>query len=94
MGRLSSGDGNIMNEDDLIETIREDELSRPGRFWGFSENFSKFVFLVDSSTVAELDAESIGRFQEVIMEEMGFAGYFRTIGRKLAGKVRGLLRGN
>jgi len=75
-----------MNEDDLIETIREDELSKPGKFWGFSEDFSKFVILVDSNTVAEFDAESIGRFQEVIMEEMGFAGYLRTIDRKLADK--------
>jgi hypothetical protein len=75
-----------MDENDLIETIREDELSKPGKFWGFSEDFSKFVVFVDSNTVAEFDAESIGHFQEVIMEEMGFAGYFRTIDRKLTGK--------
>ena len=72
-----------MEENDLIETIRENELCRPGKFWGFSGDYSKFVVSIDPNTVGEFDVESVCSFGEVIMEEMGLAGYMRTIDRKL-----------
>jgi hypothetical protein len=75
-----------MEEADLVETFRENELCRPGKFWGFSEDYSKFVVFVDRNTVGEFDVESVCSFGEVIMEEMGFAGYMRTIDRKLTGR--------
>ena len=75
-----------MEENDLIETLQERDLCRPAKFWAFSEDYSKFIILVDTDTVGEFDIESVCHFGEVIMEEMGFAGYFRTVDRKVANR--------
>jgi len=69
-------------ESDVIETLREDELRMPDRRIGFFEDRTKMVMLVEPGMVAEFDLESLAKANEIILEELGFNGFFRTAGRE------------
>ena len=72
----------VEKEEDAYETIKESDLRLDGRRMAFSENWSKFIFLVADDTVLELDVERMEAAVEDNLRDLGFEGFFRTLRRK------------
>jgi len=77
------------SEKDLFETRRETDLSMTGRRTAFSEDYSRLVVLVRDGIVMDLSFEALQRGHEVLMETLGFAGYWRSLRRR---GIEGLVR--
>lgn len=72
----------VKTEEDAYETIRESDLRLDGRRVAFSEDWSKFIFLVTEDTVLELDVERMETAVEENLRALGFEGFFRALRRK------------
>ena len=72
----------VETEEDAYEMIKESDLRLEGRRVAFSEDWSKFIFLVTEDTILELDVERLETAMEENLRELGFEGFFRTLRRQ------------
>jgi len=81
--------GDEIPEEDLISKIREDELREQDRPWGFSEDFSKIVVVLNDRQVFEVSLSRLAEAQRIIAEELGVNGFARTIRRTSSARLQG-----